>query len=167
MSRDQSLVDTLVLQQRNQMPNLNHSAWKRYVITAVLAVWVVVTTVAQIVPATVYKNSGYWVAELYQAAKGVHQNYHWYSPSLLLHFLFFGVTMVLAVAVLVTYQRLTVSLLLVVAGSITVCGLILELLQQFFITGRAFEQQDLMANVGGTSLALIVGLLLVAWRRLI
>ena len=147
------------------MPHPNHSAWKRYIATAALAIGLVVVTVTLLTPAAAYQHSGHGVVELYQAATRAHPTYQWWSASLLLHALYFGVTMTLAAAVLATYRRITVTRLLAAACIITGYGLIIELLQHFLVKGRAFELQDLMANAAGTALPLIAAIILVACRR--
>jgi VanZ family protein len=147
------------------MTHPSHSAWTRYMSTAALAIGLIIVTVTLLAPAAMYQHCGHGIAGLYQALKRAHLTYQWLSASLLLHALFFGVTMLLAAAVLATYRRITVTRLLAAAGIITGYGLILELLQQFFVKGRAFELQDLMANAAGTALSLITALLLVACRR--
>ena len=131
---------------------------KRLLTLGTLSAWMLFITISLLAPASVYQQAPREVAQLYSLARQTHVLCPWWEVSLMLHILYFSGAMALGALALAAHQRTTPWALLAAAAVITVYGLLIEILQEHCISGRAFEVRDLVANAVGTVIPCLLAL---------
>ncbi len=133
----------------------------RILILAVLTIWTVFISTTLMMPARVYQHPGVAIKCGEGIVKSVTSGSP-LSPSFWIHISYFGIQALLVIILFLCMRNKGSAAyrMRIVCGSIVVIiyGLIIELLQELFVAGRALELNDIIANVIGVlSAAIIVG----------